>query len=92
MNYSFPNVAYFSMEYGISASMKTYSGGLGILAGDYIKAAFDCNYPLTAIGIKWSQGYTKQLINSKGTIFDCYHECEYSNIEDTNIKIKIKIK
>lgn len=92
MNYSFPSVAYFSMEYGISSSMKTYSGGLGILAGDYIKSAFDYNYPLTAIGIKWSQGYTNQLINSKGTIFDCYHECDYPNLEDTNIKVKIKIK
>lgn len=92
MNYSFPNVAYFSMEYGIINSLKIYSGGLGILSGDYIKAAYDSKYPLTAIGIKWSQGYTKQLINSKGTIFDCYNFNEFQNLIDTNIKVKIKIR
>lgn len=87
-----PKVAYFSMEYGLDASMRTYAGGLGILAGDYIKAAKDYNFPIIPIGIKWKQGYTDQLIDENGKPYDCYHNYEYDFLEDTNIKITVKIR
>ncbi|MGM0411606.1 MAG: alpha-glucan family phosphorylase, partial [Bacillota bacterium] len=56
------NVAYFCMEYGLHEDMRIYSGGLGILAGDILKASKDLNKNLIGIGLLWRQGYTKQLI------------------------------
>ena len=45
-----PKIGYFSMEYGLTDNLKIYSGGLGILAGDYLKEASDCNIPMIAVG------------------------------------------
>jgi len=61
-----PTVAYFSMEYGIHATLKIYSGGLGILAGDYLKEASDKNVPLTAVGLLYRYGYFTQRVSSQG--------------------------
>ena len=55
-----PSIAYFSMEYGLTHILKIYSGGLGILAGDYIKEASDCNVDMTAIGFLYRYGYFTQ--------------------------------
>ena len=57
-----PKVAYFCMEYAIESNVKLYAGGLGILAGDYMKEACDNDYPVIGIGIKWKQGYGEQLM------------------------------
>ncbi len=65
-NSKWPTVAYFSMEYGFHASLKIYSGGLGILAGDYLKEASDRNYPLVAIGLLYRHGYFKQVLTMNG--------------------------
>ena len=54
-NNKLPRVAYFCMEYGLKSSFKIYAGGLGILAGDYLKGAKDYGYPIVGIGIKWKQ-------------------------------------
>jgi hypothetical protein len=59
-------VAYFCMEYGLHEDMRIYAGGLGILAGDLLKTAYDLDKPLIGIGILWRQGYTRQLINKDG--------------------------
>jgi len=61
-----PQIAYFSMEYGFHSSLKIYSGGLGILAGDYLKEASDRNYPLIGIGLLYRFGYFKQVLTVKG--------------------------
>lgn len=87
-----PRVAYFSMEYGLDACMKTYAGGLGILAGDYIKGAKDYGYPIVAIGIKWKQGYTDQYIGEDNMPYDSYHNNEYDFLKDTGVKVKVKIR
>ncbi|HEY5560445.1 MAG TPA: alpha-glucan family phosphorylase [Clostridiaceae bacterium] len=87
-----PKVAYFSMEYGIDVSFKAYAGGLGILAGDYIKGAKDYGYPLVALGIKWKQGYTDQLIGEDGTPYDTYHNNKYDFLKDTGVKISVNIR
>lgn len=88
-----PMVAYFCMEYGLDTSMKIYSGGLGILAGDYVKGAKDYNYPMVAIGIKWRQGYTEQRIDENGKPYDSFKDNIYGDtLEDTEIKFKIKIR
>ncbi len=91
-NKKLPLTAYFSMEYGLDVSMKSYAGGLGILAGDYIKGAKDYNYPLVAIGIKWKQGYTDQRIDANGKPYDAYHNYEYDFLKDTGVKVKLKIR
>ncbi len=61
-----PSVAYFSMEYGLHNSLKIYSGGLGLLAGDYLKEASDYNYALTGVGLLYRYGYFRQVITSGG--------------------------
>ncbi|MDR0437022.1 MAG: alpha-glucan family phosphorylase, partial [Bacteroidales bacterium] len=61
-----PKVAYFSMEFGLHESVKIYSGGLGILAGDYLKEASDCNYNMIGVGLLYRYGYFKQQILISG--------------------------
>ena len=57
MNY---NIAYFSAEIGISSSLPTYSGGLGVLSGDHIKASADLGINMCAITLLYKEGYYKQ--------------------------------
>ena len=59
-------VAYFSAEFGLHESVPIYSGGLGILAGDHIKAASDLGIPLIGIGLFYDQGYFKQRLDLDG--------------------------
>lgn len=61
-----PRIAYFSMEYGLHASLKIYSGGLGILAGDYLKESSDKNVPMTAVGLLYRYGYFTQRLSNAG--------------------------
>jgi starch phosphorylase len=61
-----PSVAYFSMEYGLSNVLKIYSGGLGVLAGDYIKEASDIRADLTAVGFLYRYGYFTQSLSIDG--------------------------
>ncbi|MBI3433036.1 MAG: alpha-glucan family phosphorylase [Hydrogenophilales bacterium] len=60
------HVAYFSMEFGLSESLPIYSGGLGILAGDFLKTASDLGVPVTGIGLLWQQGYFRQSLDEHG--------------------------
>ncbi|MFI3268544.1 MAG: alpha-glucan family phosphorylase, partial [Rikenellaceae bacterium] len=59
-------IAYFSMEYGLHSSLKIYSGGLGILAGDYLKEASDKNINMTAVGLLYRYGYFTQKLSMYG--------------------------
>lgn len=61
-----PSIAYFSMEYGLTNVLKIYSGGLGVLAGDYIKEASDINMDLTAVGFLYRYGYFYQTLSMDG--------------------------
>jgi starch phosphorylase len=61
-----PKIAYFSMEVGLRSSIPTYSGGLGVLAGDTIKSAADLNLPLVAVTLMTKKGYFKQEIDHSG--------------------------
>lgn len=60
-------VAYFSAEFGLDESLPIYSGGLGILAGDHVKAAADMNIPLTGVGLFYGKGYFQQRIDEGGS-------------------------
>ena len=59
-------VAYFSMEFGLGEAMPIYSGGLGILAGDYLKTASDLGMPVVGIGLLYQQGYFRQILDPDG--------------------------
>ena len=61
-----PSVAYFCMEYGLSHVLKIYSGGLGMLAGDYLKEASDSNVDMCAVGFLYRYGYFIQSLNMDG--------------------------
>jgi len=90
-NKKLPKVAYFCMEYALDNSFKAYAGGLGILAGDYLKGAKDHDYPVIGIGIKWKQGYSDQFVDKNGKPYDTYHNYEY-NFEDTGIEVSVDIR
>lgn len=59
-------IAYFCMEYGVVQCLPIYSGGLGILAGDHLKAASDLGLPLVAVGLLYQKGYFRQYLNPDG--------------------------
>lgn len=87
-----PKTAYFCMEYAIESNVKLYAGGLGILAGDYMKEACDNEYPVIGIGIKWKQGYGEQLIDKEtNTPFDAYKNRSFDFLKDTGIIVTVKI-
>jgi starch phosphorylase len=65
-------VAYFSMEFGLGEALPLYAGGLGILAGDYLKAASDLCVPLVGVGLLYQQGYFRQLIDDGGEQQEVY--------------------
>jgi starch phosphorylase len=66
MSYEYPQVAYFCMEYGLSEALTIYSGGLGVLAGDFLRSAKALGVPLVGVGIAWAEGYTAQAIGPDG--------------------------
>ena len=74
------HVAYFSAEFGLHESVPIYSGGLGVLAGDHLKAASDLGLPLIGVGLLYRQGYFKQQINKKGRQEDVYITHDFNNL------------
>ena len=64
-------IAYFSMEFGVTEVLPNYSGGLGILAGDHLKAASDLGIPLIAVGLLYRSGYFRQSLTADG--WQCEH-------------------
>ncbi len=70
-------VAYFSMEYGIHESLPLYAGGLGMLAGDHLKAASDRGTPLVAVGLLYRMGYFHQFMDQNGWQQERYPETDF---------------
>ncbi len=73
-------VAYFSPEIGLHGSIPIYSGGLGVLAGDHLKAASDLNVPLVGVSLLYKNGYFKQRIDKEGWQIAEYPESDFSNL------------
>ncbi|MCS6990601.1 MAG: alpha-glucan family phosphorylase [Chitinophagales bacterium] len=84
-------VAYFSMEFAIDQPLKTYSGGLGFLAGSHMRSAFELRQNLIGIGILWKYGYYDQVRRSDQTMDVAFLEKAYSFLEDTNIRYTIEV-
>lgn len=59
-------IAYFSMEFGLGESLPLYAGGLGVLAGDYLKAASDLGVPVVGVGLLYQEGYCRQVVDADG--------------------------
>ena len=81
-----PKVAYFSMEFGIHPCLKIYSGGLGILAGDYLKEASDSNFRIVGIGLLYRYGYFKQKLGPRGEQLTVYEAEDFSRLPINPVK------
>ena len=75
-----PSVAYFSMEYGLCNCLKIYSGGLGVLAGDYIKEASDSCVDMTAVGFLYRYGYFTQTLSVDGQQMANYESQNFNQL------------
>lgn len=82
------NIAYFSAEFGITESLPIYSGGLGMLAGDHLKAASDLGLPLIGVGILYQQGYFRQYLNIDGWQQESYPNNDFYNLPIKPVKDK----
>src|SRR5512139_976109 len=87
-----PHIAYFCMEFGLHESFPIYSGGLGVLAGDFIKSARDLGRPLVAVGLLWEHGYTVQRIGSDGLPYDAYPPYDHSFLRDTGVRLRVRVR
>ena len=75
-----PSIAYFCMEYGLDTSLQIYSGGLGILAGDYLKESSDMNVNMVAVGLLYRYGYFTQKITPQGNQVAEYNAQDFLKI------------
>ena len=80
-------IAYFSMEYGLHDSLKIFSGGLGILAGDYLKEASDSKVNLVGVGLLYRYGYFKQTLSNHGEQIATYEAEEFAKIPVSPVMI-----
>jgi starch phosphorylase len=70
-------VAYFSLEFGITECLPIFAGGLGVLAGDHLKAASDLGLPLVAVGLLYQEGYFRQYLNAAGWQQEAFEENDF---------------
>ena len=86
-------IAYLSAEIGLESSLPTYSGGLGVLAGDHVKAAADAGLDLIAISLLYRQGYGRQHVDSQGIQSETYPEFDPAEfLDDTGIEITLPLE
>ncbi|HEA19801.1 hypothetical protein LCGC14_1647730 [marine sediment metagenome] len=83
--------AYFSMEFAVHQGLKTYSGGLGFLAGSHMRSAFDLKQNLIGIGMLWKYGYYDQGRNKDQTLRTNFIEKNYNFLEDTGLEVEVRI-
>ena len=79
-------IAYFSMEFGIHESLPLFAGGLGILAGDHLKAASNLKLPLTGVGLMYHHGYFRQYLNPDGWQQEAYPETDLYDLPVQRVK------
>jgi len=80
------SIAYFSAEYGLSDTLPIYSGGLGILSGDHVKAASDLNFHFHGVGLLYQLGYFQQYLNMDGWQQDFYQVNDFHNMQVQEVK------
>ncbi|MCU0340908.1 MAG: alpha-glucan family phosphorylase [Spirosomaceae bacterium] len=85
------SAVYFSMEFAVDQALKTYSGGLGFLAGSHVKSAHDLRQNLVGIGMLWKYGYYDQVRNADNSMVPQFREKMYSFLKDTGVRFQITI-
>jgi starch phosphorylase len=85
------SVAYFSMEFAIDQALKTYSGGLGYLAGSHMRSVYDLKQNVVGIGMLWKYGYYDQVRNKDNSLGVLFQEKNYTFLEDTGIVVPVRI-
>src|SRR5260221_9055255 len=73
-------IGYFSLEFGLAECLPIYSGGLGVLAGDHLKAASDLGLPLVAVGLLYRYGYFRQVIDETGYQHEAYDRLDTDSV------------
>jgi starch phosphorylase len=84
-------VAYFCMEFGLHEEFPIYAGGLGILAGDFIKSAHDLRLPVVGVGLRWGRGYSRQRIRDDGLPVDEFPDYPADFLDDTGVRVRVRI-
>ena len=93
-----PQIAYFSMEFGLAECLPIYSGGLGILAGDHLKSASELGIPLAGVGLLYQRGYFQQYLNADGWQQETYPDNDFYNLpiqpmlDDNRIPILVDVE
>ena len=87
-----PSIAYFCMEFGLHQEFPIYAGGLGVLAGDILKAAGDQQRPFVGAGIFWNHGYTVQTLDDTGTPVDTFIPTSRAVLEPTGVETTVTIR
>lgn len=85
-----PYITYFSAEYGLTECLQTYSGGLGVLAGDHLKSASELGLPLVGVGLLYKEGYFQQYLTSDGWQQERYEINDFYNLPLTLVVDKNK--
>src|SRR5437899_7701538 len=86
-----PTVAYFCMEFGLHEEFPIYAGGLGILAGDFIKSAHDLSRPVVAVGLRWGRGYSRQCLGPDGVPIDEFPEYPADFLQDAGVSVRVRV-
>lgn len=73
-------IAYFSMEFGLNEALPIYAGGLGMLAGDYLKSASDLDIPVVGIGLLYQEGYFRQMLDASGVQIASFPHNDLTNL------------
>lgn len=84
-------VAYFSMEFAIDQALKTYSGGLGFLAGSHMRSAYQLRQNTIGIGMLWKNGYYDQARDNAGFLKPVFIEKQYSFLVDTGVMVTVQV-
>jgi len=79
------------MEYGLHEEFHSYAGGLGILAGDFMKSAGDLGQSVVGVGLRWAQGYTVQRIGSDGHPYDTWRDFPPGPLRDTGVRVRVRV-
>ncbi|MGH7882334.1 MAG: alpha-glucan family phosphorylase, partial [Candidatus Dormibacteraceae bacterium] len=81
----FPKVIYFSMEFGLRPELPIYSGGLGVLAADHLKAAAELELPLIGVGLLYRKGFGHQKLDESGQQREIYHNADFEQLPVTRV-------
>jgi starch phosphorylase len=85
-------IAYFCMEFGLHESFPIYSGGLGVLAGDFLKSCGDLRLPVVGVGLRWERGYCTQIITPEGQPANEFPVYTGPELTDLRVRVRVMVK